>query len=65
MAEQIYRKTFQNENYSDEDIARTMTLELANNFFIKHDSVDIINVIERWDENKKCFHLIVYYKDYV
>ena len=65
MAEQIYSKTFQNENYSEENIARTMTLALANNFFIKHDSVDIINVIERWDENKGCFQLIVYYKGYV
>lgn len=65
MAEQIYVKTFQNENYSDNDVARIMTLELANNFFIEHDSVDIINVIERWDEDKGCFYLIVYYKGYV
>lgn len=65
MAEQIYVKTFQNENYSDKDVARIMTLELANNFFIEHDSVDVINVIERWDEDKECFYLIVYYKGYV
>ena len=71
MAVQIYSKDFgvcRNTSYysyeNDEDV-RKNALKNVNEFLLKHDSIDIVNIIEDWSENRSFLRLIVYYKSYV
>lgn len=66
MAVQIYNKSFcvwKNLYENDADV-RNKALEEVNEFFFHHDSVDIVNIIEEWQNNHDTVKLIVYYKDY-
>lgn len=76
MAELIYCKEFKvarsslpagafDYKWERNDAVRHKALEKANEFFILHDSVDIVNVLEEWSDNGFLLHLIVYYKGYV
>lgn len=68
MVQQIYSKEFfgsRNTFYDPEDEARRDALVEANTFFIKHNDVDIVNVVEYWNEDKSHIRIIVYYKDYI
>ena len=58
MAIQIYSKEFgagRNTSYyayeRDEDV-RERVLKNANEFFFNHDSVDIVNIVENWTEDR-------------
>ena len=71
MAVQIYSKEFgagRNTSYyayeRDEDV-RERVLKNSNEFFFKHDSVDIVNIVENWTEDRSFLKLVVYYKDYI
>lgn len=68
MAEQIYSKEFfgtRNIFYDHKDKARQEALVEANAFLIQYDSIDIINIVEYWNEAESRIHLIVYYKNYI
>lgn len=71
MSVQIYSKEFiasKNSSFyanEREEDARAKALEKANEFFFAHDSVDIINIIENWNDNRDLIRLVVYYKDYI
>lgn len=48
----------------DEDV-RKRVLEKCNEFFFahdRHDSIDIVNIVEDWTEGGEFLKLIVYYK---
>ena len=67
MAIQVYCKTFSaNMGYHEyiED-ARKRAMEKVNEFFLKHDGYDIVNIVEKWDSGRYCIYLTVYYKDYI
>jgi hypothetical protein len=71
MAVQIYSKEFvghANTSYyaceGDEDVRRRVLKE-ANDFFFKHDNLDIVNVVENWNQHRDYLNLVVYYKDYI
>lgn len=71
MAVQIYSEEFYAYRYTsrlvqetDEDV-RLKILYDINEFFFKHDSYDIINIVEHWDEGKYCLRVVVYYKGYI
>lgn len=66
MAVQIYNKSFcvWKKLYENDADVRNKALEEVNEFFFHHDSVDIVNIIEEWQNNRDTVKLIVYYKDY-
>ena len=71
MAVQIYSKEFgagRNTSYysyeRDEDV-RERVLNNVNKFFFKHDSIDVVNIVENWSEDRSFLKLIVYYKSYI
>lgn len=71
MAVQIYQKDFgasRNTSYyayeRDEDVRET-ALRKVNEFFFKHDNVDIVNIVESWNESMDFLRLVVYYKGYI
>lgn len=71
MAVQIYSKEFgagRNKSYyayeRDEDV-RERLLKKCNEFFFKHDRIDIVNIVENWTEDRNFLKLIVYYKGYI
>lgn len=68
MAEQIYSKVFfahRNTCYENEHDAREKALKDVNEFFFKHDSLCVMNIIEKWNDIRSYVELIVYYKGYI
>ena len=68
MAVQIYNKTFYangNIFYDNKEDIRKRAVDQVNEFFIKQDSFDVINIIEDWSADGEHFRLTVYYKDYI
>ena len=71
MSVQILSKEFgsgRNMSYyafeKDEDV-RKKVLQNVNDFFFKHDSADIVNIVEDWTENRTFLRLVVYYKELI
>ena len=52
-------------HYEDRGDIREKALKEVNNFLQKHDSLDVINIIEHWNEEESYLYLIVYFKDYI
>lgn len=67
MAVQIYNESFYvgRKLYESDTDVRNRALEEVNEFFFHHDSVDIVNIIEEWQNNHNILKLIVYYKGYI
>lgn len=71
MAVQIYSKEFVSFRKRDgivvenDKVVRKRALEKANEFLFEHDSVDVINIVENWDINRRCICLVVYYRGYI
>ena len=66
--EQLYSQTFfakKELHYEDRGDIREKALKEVNNFLYKHECLDIINVIEHWNEEEGYLYLIVYFKDYI
>ena len=66
--EQLYSQTFfarKELHYEDRGDIREKALKEVNNFLYKHKSLDIINIIEYWNEEEGSLLLIVYFKDYI
>ena len=66
--EQLYSQTFfarKELHYEDRGDIREKALKEVNNFLQKHDSLDVINIIEHWNEEESYLYLIVYFKDYI
>lgn len=51
--------------YDTELDVRNRALVEVNEFFFRRDSVDIVNVIEEWNEDFDFLKFIVYYKGYI
>lgn len=67
MAVQVYSQTFYvgRKLYENNTDVRNRALEEVNKFFFNRDSVDIVNIIERWSRDAETLELIVYYKGYI
>jgi hypothetical protein len=67
MAVRMYVQEFYvgRKTYEAESDVRNRALAEVNKFFFSRDSVDIVNVIERWNADFDFLKLIVYYKGYV
>ena len=66
--EQLYSQTFfarKELHYEDRGDIREKALKEVNNFLYKHQSLDVLNTIEYWNEEEDSLRLIVYFKDYV
>ena len=68
MAIQIYSKEFCASrsasccSHEREEDVREKALKDINEFFLKHDSFGVVNIIENWSENKDSLKLVVYYE---
>ena len=68
MAQQIYSHTFfarKELYYEDRGDIREKALKEVNNFLYKRESLDVINIIEHWNQEESYLYLIVYFKDYI
>lgn len=67
MAIQLYSKEFWNYYGEWEKAAdvRNSVLSDVNEFFRWQDDVDIVEILEDWDDDDGCFTLVVYYKKYI
>ena len=67
MAVQIYGQNFYvgRKVYENDTDVRNRALEEVNHFFFHRDSVDIVNIIEKWKNDLDLLELVVYYKGYI
>lgn len=66
--EQLYSQTFfarKELHYEDRGDIREKALKEVNNFLYKHETLDIINVVEYWNGEEGYLNLIVYFKGYI
>ena len=66
--EQLYSQTFfarKELHYEDREDIREKALKEVNNFLYKQECLDMINIIEYWNEEEDSLRLIVYFKGYV
>lgn len=66
--EQLYSQIFfarKELHYEDREDIREKALKEVNIFLYKHECLDMINIIEYWNEEEDSLRLIVYFKGYV
>ena len=67
MTAKIYNKVFFAHKISyldnDQDV-RGRAINEVNQFFTKHNELDILNIFESWSIDKSSIELVVYYKNH-
>lgn len=68
MAQQVYSETFfahKELHYEDRGDIRAKAIKDINNFLLKNETLDIVNIIERWVSEGNYLYLTVYFKGYI